>query len=101
LQDQPDSTLAVLQRIEALPFDVTVSSIEPTPGGFDVRGVITNLRSTATPVPAITFEFLNAEGGVVQSLPIDAQNLEAEGVAPFALQASGDGIVAWRYRVGS
>jgi hypothetical protein len=52
-------------------------------------------------VPAITFEFLNAEGGVVQSLPIDAQNLEAEGVAPFALQASGDGIVAWRYRVGS
>ena len=96
-----DSTLAALERIEAMTYEITVSAFEPRGSGFDMRGIITNLRSTATAVPAITFEFVNEQGDVVQSLAVDGQSLEPDGVAPFALAPVGEGIAAWRYRVGS
>jgi len=96
----PDSTLAVLERRQAMAFDLTVSSFEPAGSGFDLRGIITNLRAEATPVPPITFEFLNELGEVVQSLVVEARSLEPESMAPFALAPVGEGIAAWRYRVG-
>jgi tetratricopeptide (TPR) repeat protein len=96
-----DSTLAALERIEGMTFEITVSTFEQRASGFDLRGIITNLRSEATPVPAITFEMVNEQGEVVQSLVVDGQSLEPDGVAPFALAPVGEGIAAWRYRVGS
>ena len=96
-----DSTLAALERIEAMTYEVTVSSFEPKGSGFDMRGIITNLRSEATSVAPITFEFVNERGEIVQSLVVEGQTLEAEGMAPFALAPVGEGIAAWRYRLGS
>jgi tetratricopeptide (TPR) repeat protein len=101
LRGDEDSTLAVLERIEALPFEVTVSAFTPSGSSFDVRGLITNRRSESTQVPALTFEFVTEAGDVVQSLTVDAQTLEADGLAPFTLAPVGEGIAAWRYRVGS
>lgn len=99
LTGESDSTLAVLERRQAMPFDLTVSAFEPAGSGFDMRGIITNLRSEASQVPPITFEFLNSDGVVVQSLVLDRQTLEPESMASFALAPVGEGIAAWRYRM--
>jgi tetratricopeptide (TPR) repeat protein len=96
-----DSTLAVLEGLEAMTYELTVSTFEPEGSGFDLRGIVTNLRSQATPVPAITFEFVTELGEVVQSITVDGQTLEPDGAVPFALAPVGEGIAAWRYRVGA
>jgi tetratricopeptide (TPR) repeat protein len=101
LRGDDDSTLAVLERLEALSFDITVSTFTPLGSRYDVRGLITNRRSESTAVPALTFEFVTESGEVVQSLTVEAQTLEADGLAPFTLAPAGEGIAAWRYRVGS
>jgi tetratricopeptide (TPR) repeat protein len=99
LRGDEDSTLAVLERMEELQFDLTVSMFVPSGAGYDVRGLITNRRSESTSVPALTFEFVTEAGVVVESLTIDAQTLEADGLAPFTLAPAGEGIAAWRYHV--
>jgi tetratricopeptide (TPR) repeat protein len=96
-----DSTLAVLQRIEDMPFEITVSTFVPVGSGFDVRGIVTNLRSEAAEIPAVTFEFITEDGTVVQSKTIEPQTIDGGGVAPFALAPIGEGIAAWRYHVGT
>ncbi len=96
-----DSALAVAERRNALPFDVTVSTFQPTGSGFDVRGIIANRKSEATTVPPLTFEFLDESGKVVTSMTTDQQTLDPDGVVPFALTPVGEGIAAWRYTVGS
>jgi len=101
LSGSSDSTLAVLQRLKDMPFEITVSTFTPVGSGFDVRGILTNLRSEATEIPAVTFDFMAEDGTVVQSKTIEPQTLDAEGVAPFALAPIGEGIAAWRYHVGS
>jgi tetratricopeptide (TPR) repeat protein len=99
LRGLQDSTLAVLERIEAMPFDVTVSQFEDMPGGeWEVRGLLSNAGDAAVQVPAITFEFVTAEGEVVATHVVDPQSLEA--LAPFAFRVQGETIAAWRYRVG-
>lgn len=101
LRDLPDSTLAVLEQTQAMTFDVTVSRFAPAGSGYDVRGIITNLTTAPLDVPALTFDFVNASGEVVQTITVEARTVEAEGVAPFALAPVGEGIAAWRYRAGS
>ena len=101
LEDMPDSALAVAQRRSDAKFDVTVSTFQPTGSGYDVRGIITNRTSEAVTVPALTFEFLDESGKVVQTLTVDQQTLDPDGVVPFALNPVGEGIAAWRYKVGS
>lgn len=101
LQDLQDSTLAVLEGIEAMPFEVTVSGFTPQGSGYDVRGIITNLQDSAATVPPIVFEFINAAGEVVQAITVESQQLEEGGVAPFNLAPVGEGIAAWRYRAAS
>lgn len=96
----PDSTLAVLETIQAMPFELTVSSFEAAGSGFDLRGIITNLQSQPATVPAITFEFVSERGEVVQTLTVAEQALEPDGMVPFALTPMGEGIAAWRYRIG-
>jgi len=101
LSGDSDSTLAVLQRIEDLPFEITVSTFMPVGSGFDVRGIVTNLRSETAEIPAVTFDFISEDGTVVQSKTLEPQTLDEGGVAPFALAPIGEGIAAWRYHVGS
>ena len=101
LRDLSDSTLAVLERIEAMPFDVTVSQFQRLARGYDVRGLLTNMKAAETAVPALTFEFLNAQGETVETIAVDGRTLEPEGLAPFAMAPTAEGIVAWRYRVGT
>lgn len=101
LQDMQDSALAVAERRSDAQFDVTVSTFQPTGSGYDVRGIITNRTSQAVTVPQLTFDFLDESGKVVQTLTVDSQTLDPDGVVPFALNPVGEGIAAWRYKVGS
>lgn len=101
LNGQPDSTLAVLEHIEAMTFELTISTFEVAGSGFDVRGILTNLRSEETAVPAVTFEYLTEAGEVVQAIVLEPQALEPDGMVPIAMAPVGEGIAAWRYRVGS
>ena len=101
LQGEADSALAVAERRSKAKFDVTVSTFQPTGSGYDVRGIITNRDSVAVTVPTLTFDFLDESGKVVQTLTVDQQTLDADGVVPFALNPVGEGIAAWRYKVGS
>jgi tetratricopeptide (TPR) repeat protein len=102
LREMSDSTLAVLERIQAMPFDVTVSSFGLMGvNTWELKGVIANTKSQPVSVPQITFEFLNEKGDVVRTLTVDPQTIESEGLVAFNLTAEGAGIAAWRYRVGT
>jgi tetratricopeptide (TPR) repeat protein len=95
-----DSTDVWLRRANQMTFQVEVQLGREAPGGYEVVGTISNLRSQATNVPAITFEFLNAQGQVVATETISAQTIEPNGIKQFQLNPSGEGIVAWRYKTG-
>jgi tetratricopeptide (TPR) repeat protein len=101
LRAMSDTTLAVLQRADTLPIDVTVSTFTVTgPTSWELKGVIANTKGQPVNVPQITFEFLSERGEVVRTVTIDPQTLAAEGLASIELHPEGAGIAAWRYRVG-
>jgi tetratricopeptide (TPR) repeat protein len=102
LRGKSDSTLSILQRIDTLPADITVSSFAPTTGDvWELHGVIANSKSEPVTIPAITFEFLNDQGEVVRTLTVDSRTIAGDGMAAFDLTPEGAGIAAWRYHVGS
>jgi len=98
LKGKSDSTLHYLQLAESLAVEVTVGTFLPDEHGATLKGLLTNARSKATPVFAITFEFLSAKGGVVATEAVNVTAIPPGGNQPFELKASGAGIVAWRYR---
>lgn len=65
----------------------------------EVRGEHQKL-STVT-VPPITFEFIDARGQVITSQTVAAMQLKPDGSQNFTLNATGEGIQGWRYKVGS
>jgi len=93
-----DSTLAVLEGRQAMPFDLTVSAFAPSGSGYDVKGIITNRQDSTATTPPIVFEFLNEAGEVVQAITVDPMTIEGASVAPLAMAPVGEGIVSWRYR---
>lgn len=101
LQDLQDSTYAILQGIEAMLYEVTVSTFVPSGSGYEVKGIITNLQDSAVTVPPLVFEFLNEAGEVVQALTVESKPLDGGGVSPLTLAPVGEGIAAWRYRAES
>jgi tetratricopeptide (TPR) repeat protein len=98
LQGLGDSTVAVLQALQTLPFDVTVSAFTPSGSGYDVRGIITNRQDSTATTPPFVFEFLNGAGEVVQAITVDPKPVDGASIVPFAMAPVGEGIVAWRYR---
>jgi tetratricopeptide (TPR) repeat protein len=101
LQNLQDSTLRVLEGIEAMTFELQVSQFAPAGSGFDVRGIMTNRTDSTITTPPLTFDFLSATGDVVQSITVDPKPIPGGELAPFQMAPVGEGIVAWRYRVES
>jgi tetratricopeptide (TPR) repeat protein len=66
-----------------------------------VNTLRTRMQAASAPVrvPALAFEFLNAEGQVVASETVAAQSVEPRGRKQFELRPAGQGIVAFRYKV--
>ena len=65
-----------------------------------VNDLRARLQRANTPVsiPAMVFEFLNAQGQVVASETVAAQSAEPKARKQFELRPSGEGIVGFRYK---
>lgn len=101
LQNKPDSTRLVLRRAEQLTFEVVVDMQQGTQSGFTLQGKIRNSGTAQVRVPAITFEFLDAEGNVVTTETTASLTLAGGGAENFGFQPSAENIVGWRYRIGA
>ncbi len=100
LQKLDDSTINAVKFIRAMKYNVDISRFHLTNQGADISGTITNVAmdSSAVSVPPIGFEFLDAQGNVVATDSVAAQQLPKGGSAPFSVKADGEKIVAWRYK---
>ena len=98
-----DAGMATLMdNIDGFAFEVSVDISRPIPGGYELHGRISNLTDGAsTTYPELTFEFLDESGNVVGTDTVSGGSLDADGSQRFSLGAAGDGVVAWRYSVGS
>jgi tetratricopeptide (TPR) repeat protein len=98
LQSKKDSVLYYLTVADSLTFEVTVSTFTPDDKGAKLEGLFTNLKAKPTGAAAVTFEFLNGRGEVVDSSKQEIPAIAASGNHPFSVTATHAGIVAWRYR---
>ena len=95
------ATLDMLDRIEALTFDVKIELFQPGDTGYQVQGTISNLKEEETSVPDIVFEFVSLDGLVVTSETVSGRTLTSKATDRFQLNAVGEGIAAWRYKTES
>ncbi|MGH7606197.1 MAG: FxLYD domain-containing protein, partial [Gemmatimonadales bacterium] len=94
-----DSTLYYLRIADSLLVaDVTVSQFEPGDEQAELRGIVTNMRSTPSPAFTLVFEFLDTKGGVVATDTAEVPTIEPQQSHAFTLTAAAPGILAWRYR---
>ncbi len=100
LQRDEQATLAVLQEIDVMRFEVEMASLQPLDGGLTVQGQVVNLVQVDTDVPEITFEFVDAAGNVLATESIMERTLGVGEVFEFDLTGAGEDIVAVRYKVG-
>ncbi len=101
LQGMDDTTEVIMDAMDALTFEVAVDLSRPIQGGFTVAGRLINLKDTPTDVPTITFEFIDASGNVITTDTVGSETLAAGATSRFQTTQAGQGIVAWRYRVGT
>ena len=94
-----DSTLAVLERREALQYEVKIDMQQATDGGYMVQGRLTNPKDTEVTVPAVTFEFLDEAGNVITTETVESTTLEPMRSSTFSITGTGEGLVASRYKV--
>ncbi len=99
LAGDDDSTIAAFELIDALDYDVLFTEFNEMEGGFELAGAIENLREEELTIPAVTFEFVDAEGTVIGTEMFAGATLEPLGRTEFRFSATGDGIVAWRYSI--
>jgi tetratricopeptide (TPR) repeat protein len=101
LQSLDDSTLAVLERREAMAFEVSVDMQQAVDGGYTVQGRVVNLKTEPSVVPEVVFEFLDADGNVIATEVLQAATLDPEATTTFSLTGTGEDLVAARYRTGA
>jgi len=99
LKKMGDSALYYVTISDSLlPVDVSVGSFAPTDQGATVSGLVTNYHNKASAPLTIVFEFLNKAGTVVTSDTATVPAIDANGSHAFQVQATGAGIIAWRYK---
>jgi tetratricopeptide (TPR) repeat protein len=101
LRQLNDSTLAVLERLERLPLGIEISTADQLDGAVKIRGILSNMRSVATTVPTITFEFLDEQGNVLTTGTVPVSSLGPHATTEFEVTGTGEHIAAWRYRQGA
>ena len=99
LQREDDSTLAVLERIDQMRWDLGLDVMQMLNGVFTIQGRVVNLKTDPVTVPDVTFEFLDAQGNVLSTQVLPGGTLQAEQTQPFSLEEDTEGVVAARYTV--
>jgi tetratricopeptide (TPR) repeat protein len=96
-----DSTLAAIEAMNALNFDIAVMGFNRTSSGIDVSGSISNLTDKEITVPPVKFEFIDAQGTVIGTEVFSGTTLAPMAEKEFNFTPVGEAIVAWRYQVNS
>jgi hypothetical protein len=101
LKKQGDSALYYVTISDSLlPVDVSVGGFGPTDQGATISGVVTNYHNRGSAPLKLIFEFLNKAGTAVTTATADVPAIDANGTHAFQVQATGAGIIAWRYKKG-
>lgn len=94
-----DSTLHYLRLGDStLVAEVAISQFDSTDLGRDVKGTVTNPRSSANAPFKLIVEFVNVQNSVVASDTVQVNAIEPGQSQAFEVKGSGVGIAAWRYR---
>jgi tetratricopeptide (TPR) repeat protein len=96
-----DSIIAVLQRVQGMPYEINVYAFQPSEEGNFIQGTISNLMEEQLTVPPLEFEFLDEQGQVLITETYSGATLEAKGSAEFNFSPAAPGVAAWRYRLPS
>ena len=96
-----DSTLHVLQRAEALPWEFSVVRFDETDTTASLHGMVTNQGSQPLKGFNLVVHFVNGACQEVASKTVEIPDLNPNGNAgqayDFTVDATGKGIVAWKY----
>lgn len=98
MKGRSDSTLRYLRLADSTPVDVNVMGLTTEEHGATLHGVVTNFHPKPNAPLALLFEFLSAKGDVVTTATQTVGAIEPNGSQTFDLKATGDQIVAWRYK---
>ena len=99
LNGKVDSTIHYLRVADStLLADVTISQFDSTDEGRDLKGIITNQRSTTNQAFKLVFDFVNAKNELVETDTVQVAAIQPTQSQAFELKPKGGAIVAWRYR---
>jgi tetratricopeptide (TPR) repeat protein len=101
MRGMTDSTVHYIALAEStLVADVSVTSFRPSEAGVAIEATVTNFHTKQSPAFKLVFEFLKQDGSVVTTQTADVPPLPANGTHQVTIQATGQGIQAWRYKKG-
>jgi hypothetical protein len=99
LNGKVDSTLTYLRQADStLLADVTVSQFDSSETGREMKGIITNVRSTPNAPFKLRFDFVNAKNEVLETDTVQVAAIQPGQSQAFELKPKGAAIVAWRYK---
>jgi tetratricopeptide (TPR) repeat protein len=91
-----DSALKYNDVMQKLSARMSFTEFTPKDGGATLGGTVANMCDAARPITT-KVEFLDKSGNVVASQDISIASAPAKQSSPFSLNATGAGIVAFRY----
>lgn len=100
LQREDDSTLAVLERIDKMTWDLVLDVMQVLGGTFTIQGRVVNLVEQDVTVPDVTFEFMDAQGNVLGRQVLPGGTLTAGQSQSFTLEEPMEDVAAARYKLG-
>jgi tetratricopeptide (TPR) repeat protein len=100
-----NEAVSTAEKVLALPIDVKVTEFAPTASGATLAATATGRAAQTAagkPIPpkpvTLTFEFLNASGGVVGSQDVAVPALKAGATQDVKAAGQGQGIAGYRYK---
>lgn len=95
-----DSTVSYVSKAEStLVVDVNVQTFKSDAQTASLDAVVTNFHDKQSPVVKLVFEFLKADGAVVSLQTAEVPALAGGAMHSLKVQATGQGISGWRYRL--
>jgi hypothetical protein len=78
--------------------DVSVGSFVADSSGYILTAIATNIRTAPSKPFRVTFELLDAAGGVQATQSADIPSIPSGTSHQFQLRVPGKGLLGWRYR---
>jgi len=99
LEGRNDETLALLEKREAMSYNVALDNQQQVDGGFVVQGRVVNSTDHQVTTKPLVFEFLDGQGNVLDTQTYDSQTLRSGAAESFVLTATNENVEAVRYHV--